>query len=246
MVVVLIHPEVILALRCANGVLGDSGQDNVHKLDIVGAHEEVEQSAVHATTVRVQAVDLTKELREVAPDLVHEDRLLDTYNAHDDARSNAAKVVCQEPGIDRVRVFVIRHQFLVADTMALDGRREQDEVREAQVGHPSDNVGSNVARVPPNKVFTDLSGHTRASVHTVGVCDTGDGHDEVDRDKGDGEHSTLIIVKASCSNRFRDARKRQIVGTRSESHRYRKIKLHAAIMRVEGVAHREHDIEAQQ
>ena len=102
------------------------------KLNVVRTHQEVEESAVHTTSL-LSLVNLSKELPNVGLELLHKDRLLDTNHAHNDARSDTTEIVCEGPDIDGVAILIVIDQGFVSNIVTFDGGRKEQEVREAEI-----------------------------------------------------------------------------------------------------------------
>lgn len=134
MVIVLVHLVIIDALGSADGVTRHSCQDDVHKLNVIGTHEEVEKGAVHAgATARAISVDFTEELVDIPVHALLEDGLLNSHKAHDYACCDAGDVVDVEPAKQNITVARVADQLLVGDVVSLNCCGEKDVVGEAEV-----------------------------------------------------------------------------------------------------------------
>ena len=170
MVVVLVHLVVVLALGRADGMRGDSSQDDVDELDIERAHQEAQQGAIHtASFALVCRVHLAKELVDKRLDSGLEDRLACTDNTHEDASADAGEVVGAEPVVERILKALVFCDLLVADVVTFYGGNVQDIVREAEVGQPSHDVGTDVQEVAVHEVFANFGGHALSRVDAPDV-----------------------------------------------------------------------------
>jgi hypothetical protein len=100
MVIVMIHFVVFKALGCSHSVLRDRCQDNVHQLNVIGAHQEAQQSAVHLGLVLASIfVDFPEELVQGPVDNRLEYWFSHSYDTHENASSDAAHIVDMKPKV---------------------------------------------------------------------------------------------------------------------------------------------------
>ena len=124
------------------------------KLNVERTHQEAEQGAIHARALTITlTIQLSEELVNEAANCGLEDRFTHAHDRHDDARSNRSQVVRVEPAVQLFLEAIVRCQSLIGHLSVRHRRAVEDEVGEAEIGQPRQDVGRYVEEVASDELL---------------------------------------------------------------------------------------------